>query len=423
MAVGALDKIKKAKNFLHRDIWLINISAFGKVKSLLISALKVALITVSDFIHDKCVLRASSLTYYFFLAVVPFLAVATAAIKGFGLQDEYGETLLNRILMNPEFSREIINYIENTNLETLGLFGAIALVYIAILLLSNIEKSFNDMWGVREQRPYLRKIVYYLFAIMVVPVFMTIIVSNVTVVMTGDMLSSGIWHYVVVWLALTLLYIAFTNEKVKFHTALSGGLLGSILWNLAWLGFIFYAVKVKQFDRVYGSFSHIFLTFVWVYVSWLIILLGSEFAFALQNFKTYRKEGKSDNISFSYKQKLALIILHLIYDRFKKGESPMSADDIINTTRGPIKMINDLLYELMDMGILVENKKDNKRYYSPAKSEEKVTVPYILYKLKRYGISDIPMNRDPRFARVEQILKRIRKESEENYKSIKVSEI
>ncbi len=423
MAAGAVDKIKEAKNFLYRDIWLVNVAAYSRVKALLISGLKVVLITAGDFIHDKCVLRASSITYYFFLAVVPFLAVATAAIKGFGMQDEYGETLLNRVLMNPELSREIINYIENTNLETLGLFGAIALVYIAILLLSNIEKSFNDMWGVREQRPYLRKIVYYLFAIMVVPVFMTIIVSNVTGVMTGDMLSSGIWHYVVAWLVLTLLYVAFTNEKVKFHAALSGGLLGSILWNLAWMGFIFYAVKVKQFDRVYGSFSHIFLTFLWAYVSWMIVLLGSEFAFAIQNFKTYRKEGKSDNISFSYKQKLALIILHLIYSNFKDGKSPLSSDDIINTTRGPIKMINELLYELVNMGILVENKKDDKRYYSPAKSEEKVTVPYIMEKLQGYGISDIPMNKDPRFNKVEQILKKIRKESEENYRNIKVSEI
>ncbi len=423
MAPAALDKIKNLKNFLTRDIWIINLSAYGRLKAFSIASVKVVLITATDFIHDKCVLRASSLTYYFFLAVVPFFAVATAAIKGFGMQNEYGETLLNRVLMNPELSSNIINYIEQTNLETLGLFGAVALVYIAILLLSNIEKSFNDMWGVREERPFLRKIVYYLFAIMVVPVFITIIVSSVTVTLTGDILASGLWTYLIIWGALTLLYTAFTNEKVKFLPALSGGLLAAVLWNLARAGFIFYALRVKQFDRIYGSFSHIFLTFLWVYINWMIVLVGAEFAFALQNFKTYRKEGKSDNISFSYKQKLALIILHLIYSRFRKGDSPMSSDDIIGITRGPIKMINELLYELMDMGILVETKKDDKRYFSPAKSEEKVTVPYIIEKLQGYGISDIPMNSDPRFTKVEQILERIKNNSREKYNRLKVSEI
>ena len=86
-------------------------------------------------------------------------------------------------------------------------------------------------------------------------------------------------------------------------------------------------------------------------------------------------------------------------------------------------MINELLYELVELGILVENKKEEKRYYSPAKSEEKVTVPYILEKLQSYGISDIPMNKDPRFKRVEQVLKKIREESEEKYRSFRVSEI
>ena len=423
MAARAIAKIKKARQFLVSDIWIINISAYGKLKSSFIAALKIVLITVNDFIKDKCVLRASSLTYYFFLAIVPFFAVATAVIKGFGLQNEYGEVLLNRVLMNPELSRDIISYIEQTNLETLGLFGAVALIYIAILLLSSVEKSFNDMWGVREERPYLKKIVYYLFAVMIVPVFITIIVSNVTAALTGGILASGILSYVIIWAAFTILYMYFTNEKVKLYTALGGGLLASILWNLTRIGFIFYAVRVKQFDRIYGSFSHIFLTFLWVYLNWMVVLIGSEFAFALQNYKTYRKEGKSDNISYSYKQKLALIILHLIYRRFKEGKYPLSADDIIGITRGPIKMINELLYELMEMGILVETKKDDKRFYSPAKSEDKVTVPYILEKLQAYGISDIPMNKDPRFDRVEDVLKDIRKESEKKFSNCKVSEI
>ncbi|MFW6130511.1 MAG: YihY/virulence factor BrkB family protein [Atribacterota bacterium] len=419
-----IEKIIKIKLFIFRDIWLINLSYKDGIKSFFIKVLKTFLIVVNDFFKDKCLLRASSLTYHFFLALVPFFAVAFATLKGFGFQNTYGVIFLENILLNKEVARQVVAYITNTNLEALGIFGAFALIFVSIFLLANIERSFNEIWGVKEKRSIFKKGVYYLFAVIVFPLFITLVLSAVSVAL-GDISleKSKVLSYPASWIALTLAYLFFTNEKVKIGSAFLGGFIAGTLWHLAQGGYILWSQSIQNFNIIYGSFTQVVLVFIWIYINWIIVLIGAEVAFAVQNVNNYQKTSKAENISFSFKEKLTLIILYLVYSRFKKGDPPLSAEEIIKETKGPIKLINQILFEMTEMGILIENKDEDRRIFTPAMSEEKITLPYILNKVRKYGLEEVPIKDNKSFKKIDKLINKMFSDMEEKYRDYKITGI
>ncbi len=379
-------------DYLSKKLWPLNSEDLGKGKGLAVKSIKIILITVRDFFNDKCMVKASSLTYYTLLAVVPLAAVVFTVLKLSGIQNTYAAPFLSKVFLNPEAAERVIGYVNSTDVGALGLAGAFFLLFTSIILLANIEKALNDIWGIKEKRAIVRKLIYYLIAIIVLPVIITVGFSvTLSFIKKAIPSSLTVLPYIITFTGFTVLYLYFPNVKVKIKASAAAAVISTVLWYVAQSAFIFWSRSIAKFNIIYGSFSQVVLGFIWIYISWLVILIGSEMSFAVQNYKTYKKEDKSGNISFSFKERLALIITAVVYKNAKEGQSRITAQGLIEITGGPIKLINEILLKFTKINIFSEKRRRNNRYISPGRDVDKVTVKDVLAGMKNYGINKISL--------------------------------
>jgi len=165
-------------SFVTRDIWRLRLSRLPRGRRFLIKQIRVVVLALRGFSEDKCALRASALTFLTLLSIVPIFALVFAVAKGFSLESKLetqltnvfseNEAILNKIL---EFSR---NQLQLTNGGVVAGLGVVLLLLTVLKLLGNIEKAFNEIWGVRKPRSFGRKLADYLLIMFIAPLFLVI---------------------------------------------------------------------------------------------------------------------------------------------------------------------------------------------------------------------------------------------------------
>lgn len=426
-----LELLKRLKKTLSYDIWIRDLNKFPKKQRSILKVLKVLMIAFNDFFKDRCMLRASALTYSFLLAIVPFVAVVLSSLKGFGFSETFVLTFLRRIIINDDVVQAILNFTQNASVKALGVMGGFLLFFTSVSLLTNIEKSFNDIWGIKERRSFFRRFVDYLFAIIVGPIFLSVgiaftssIAQKIEVAGFISKFFYVMTPYLTLWIGLTLLYIFLTNTKVKLVPALIAGIVAGTLWQVG-QEFYFYLIanQMTRYEVIFQGFATVIFAFIWIYINWLVVLFGVELSFAIQNFRSYQPEGKSGNISMALKKKLGLIVLHLIYRRFRKGEPPLTPEEIISITKGPIKLINELLFSYVNMGLLVENHNEKIISYVPGQDPQRVTVPFVLKTMDGYGTDNIVLENDKDYKKIDVLLAKLEKDLEKSNKKYKIADL
>jgi YihY family inner membrane protein len=253
---------------------------------------------VSAFNEHQVSLRAAALTYTTILSLVPFLAIAFAVLKGFGVQNALEPVLLQVV---GESSREvvsrIIGYVNNTNVKSLGLIGLLALLVTVINLLTSIEEAFNAICGVAETRSLQRRFSDYLSVVVVGPLLLMVAMSMTTTLQSQWLVQWLINHtwlgdailllfrlvpYVSVWIAMTFLYSYLPNAKVPLRSALLGGVVAGTIWQVTQWGYFHFQVGVANYNAIYGALAALPIFLVWIYTSWLIVLFGLELVRAHQ---------------------------------------------------------------------------------------------------------------------------------------------
>ena len=237
-------------------------------------------------------LRAAALTYTTVLSLVPFLAIAFAALKGFGVQNSLEPVLLKLV---GESSREvvsrIIGYVNNTNVKSLGLIGLLTLLVTVVNLLTSIEEAFNAIFGVSETRSLQRRFSDYLSVVVVGPVLLMVAMSMTSSLQSQWLVQWLINHtwlgdailllfrlvpYLSVWIAMTFLYSYIPNAKVPLRSALLGGVVAGTIWQLTQWAYFHFQVGVANYNAIYGALAALPIFLVWIYTSWLIVLFGLE---------------------------------------------------------------------------------------------------------------------------------------------------
>ncbi|MDA3792187.1 MAG: YihY/virulence factor BrkB family protein [Elusimicrobia bacterium] len=358
---------KQLTFFLSDKIQKLNEEDLPPLKSRLVRIVKISMIIVRDFFNDRCVVRASSLTYYTLLALVPLSAVVFAVLKRSGVQNIYAASLLNKILLNPEVTETVISYVNSTDVSALGIFGALTLFLTSVVLLNNIEKSFGDIWNIQEKRHLFKKLTYYLLGIFIIPLIATVGLSAaLSFIKKTIPFSWNILPYIITFTGFTLIYLYFPNVKVKLKAAASGAASTTILWHLAQRTYIYWSRSIAKINIIYGGFSQIVLAFIWIYISWLIILAGTEISFAIQNYKSIERKEKLKNNNITDRERHIILILSCIYKNFSKnssGVNKFSAQNISNKTSVPLKEVKNILSELTSMRILSVIHKEDTLFY------------------------------------------------------------
>lgn len=402
----AVEKVKKWND----AIWHTPLSELSKRDTFLIKQVRIILLSAKGFTRDKVELRASALTFYSLLSLIPVVAIAFAIAKGFGL-DQNLETL---IMNSKEFSSQqdvlkwLLNVSRNAIQETSGGYiagvGVIILFWSVMSLLDHIESSFNHIWQITASRPWFRKFTDYLTIMLIAPVF--IILSGSITVFISTYLTEFIEKapilkffkpvisiliqlapYFLTWIAMTVLFIVMPNAKVKFIPALvSGIIIGTFLQLLLWL-YIDVQWGIAKLSAIYGSFAAVPLLIIWLQASWTIVLLGAELSFANQNISRYEFESEALNISHFQKRALVLMIMHMIIRNFAIGEKPISAETIGKSLKIPVRLARDILQDLnkSDLVSVIHENDDKERLYQPAMDIKRLSVSFVLSRLDKKG--------------------------------------
>jgi membrane protein len=419
----------------HR-IWVMNFSRMNRWRAFGAKVLKIVLIVINDFFKDRITLRAASLTYSSLLAIVPLFAVMFSVLKGFGFQNKILEVLMEKLTANQaSVAQNIIHYINNARVETLGAVGAGALLLTAVGLFSGIEKSFNDIWGIKTGRPFIRTLTDYLFIIMVCPIFISVAVGMsagnlvgipfVREIMSVPFVHSflyGLYPFISMWIILTLAYMVLVNTKVKFTSAFLGGVIAGSAWQITQSIYIGFAAGINKYSIIFGSFAQPILAFIWLDITWMIVLVGAQFVFAIQNYNFYQAEGKHVDVSWSLREKLTLVILYLVLSRFKKAEQPMTSDEIVAKTQLPIKIVNEILRDQVEIGVLVAAGNVQK-CYTPAVDLRTLTVPFVMAKTKSLGINEVQIEEGVDEHKVEKLLKKIDVSFRSRFRNIRIADL
>jgi len=406
--------LRKWVNFIKTDIWRIRLSDHSPGKSLLIRLIRVVALAVRGFNENKCKFRASALTFYTLLSIVPVIALMFGIAKGFGLQKQVEEQLLAKMEGQKEVVTKIIDFsnslLANTSGGVIAGIGVAFLFWTIISVLSNIENSFNDIWGVVKPRTFGRKFGDYLSIILVCPILLvisgsaTIFVSSQVNLITEKIpllqnLGPAFWvllkilPYLSIWVAFTFIFAFMPNTKVRLKSALIGGIVAGTIFEVAQWVYIDFQIGVAKYGAIYGSFAALPLFLIWLQTSWFIVLFGAEVSFAHQNVETYEFEPDCLSVSHTFKTLLSLLVAHRLIHRFCDGEKPCDDSQLSHELEIPVRLVRQILFELSESGVLSEVRKgeDRELAYQPAIDVDKITVKFVIDRLQQRGTSSIPV--------------------------------
>jgi len=360
--------LSKIQNFLKQDLWNLEPTALTKTRAAGLKFLRVCMLVVKGFKEDKCPIHASALTFISVMALVPFLVILFSIAKGFGI-DKASEMLIEKTAEMPEAMQQavtnIISTVESASAGAMGGIGGVIFLWVAIKMLSSIEETFNLVWGVKIPRTLIEKIRNYIVIMVVAPIL--IIVSNASqpVIMgfasqlewMGPFLKLGLQAIPIITMALafSVIYVFLPNTKVKFPSAFIGALVAALLTMAFQFAIIKLGVGVSKYNKIYGALAAIPIFLFWVQTSWMILLMGAEVAFSVQNATTYAREQLAVNPSARARLCLAIVLMKKITDKFESPADPFDTVAYGIDNRIPIRLINDVINVLAQAGLVAES--------------------------------------------------------------------
>lgn len=395
-----MKRISGKKRLFPQMLWEMDPTAAGTVKGKGIKLLQFISFAFSNFFANDSLLRATALSFTTLLSIVPLLALAFSVLKGLGAQNKLAPLMLHQVAAgSEEVVSRVISYIDNTNMSSVGAIGLAVLLFTAINMLGSIEEAFNAAWGVTETRSLYRKFSDYLSVLVSAPLLLLAATSITTTVQSERMISwlfdytyvgdmvmfmLSFTPYLIVWIALFVLYIFLPNTRVRYTSAMIGAVLAGTLWQFAQWCYIHFQVGAGNYNAIYGTLAALPILMIWIFVSWSIVLFGMEVVAAHQNLRTFRRDIRGRQISHKLKEMVALAVLRHIAQAFQDGASGWGDQHLAVKLCLPVRVIRDSLNQLMEAGFIVQAAHGT---YYPAKELDQIEVAQVLLALRSRGAS------------------------------------
>lgn len=369
----------------------------------ILRVVRVAVLAWRSFWADECMLRATALAYTTLLSMVPLLAVAFSLFAAFPtLKEAYGRlrSLIYRYLAAGASDTVIAaldRFIDNVHSGAVASIGIAALFVTVFFMLDSIEGSFNKIWEVKKPRRLLDRLVYYLAIVVLGPLFLGISLTTfVTAVITefsslplaeqtqlAFVRSIGL-PLLASCAACTVLYVMIPNTKVYWSSGIVGGIVGGVLFELAKRAYTLYATRAINYSRIYGTLGSIPIFLIWIYVIWLVVLLGAEFACAWQNVDAHRRQRAYQDVTQSYREWIGVSICVQAVRDFIAGRPGPTVLRIRDMLDIPIQMVQQFLDCLEVNDILI----DSERGFLPARDPEQITLADVVAAIRNGKIAD-----------------------------------
>lgn len=416
--------ITRVRQFLEVDLWRVKTSSLPKGKAIFYKQLRIWIIAFQEFKKDNITEKASALTYFTLLSIVPVIALAFGISKGFGLEDYLNDQLKLYFEGNEAIFEQAkkwsVRMLETADGGIISGISVVFLFYAVLRLMYNIELTFNEVWDTKS-RSWQRKISDYLAIVILAPLF--IILSSSATALVATQIQNiaegiGIYEYFkpaivillkalpysLIIILLFLLYIIFPNTKVKLKAAFTAGILAGVLFQLTQWGWINGQVYLSRYNAIYGTFAALPLFMIYLQLSWLIVLFGAEYAYATQNAITWEYKSTSLKLSGIYRKKVALLILRHIIKNFELGSRPLSISELSKIVHIPYRFIRDILNEMEDVGLVVKVANEDAEQYQPGMDIQRLDIHTVLRKLDYKGFSELKTNEDDVFEHIEDAM-------------------
>jgi membrane protein len=296
-----------------------------------------------------------------------------------------------------EIGENIIGFIDNIKVGVLGSLGLGLLIYTVLSLVKKIENAFNMIWHVEATRSIGERFSSYLSVILVGPVLMVSALGLTATVMSSSVISyfmaiepfgtlivlaTKMLPYLMVMGVFAFIYMFVPNTNINTGAAIVGAIIAGFLWETSGVLLATFVVNSTKYTAIYSSFAVVIMLLIWLYISWLILLFGSSLAFYIQNPSAQQMSRQGFEVSNRVKERLALLLIHLIGVQHNQGDKPLTIDEIVTKTAVPQRVILYVLKKLISQQIVIESN-EKPVGYLPAKSIDKLLITDVLKAVRR----------------------------------------
>jgi membrane protein len=353
-------------------LWSPRTENLSRPLNFLVAAVRLIYAVIRDFLITTLTLRAMGLVYITILSIVPMLALTFSALKGFGIHRSRVEPALLNLLeplgeKGVELTENLIGFVDNVQGGLLAGVGLLVLIYTTVSMIKKIEDSLNYIWRVDNARSFVQRFGEYLSIVIVGPLIMFTAVGLIatigsnalvdkalsvsflgaTAVMIGKMMP-----YLLVSLMFGLLYWFIPNTRVRFSAAAIGGLAGGFLWAFSGVLFATFVVTSTRNVTIYASFAIVIIALMWLYISWLILLIGAQVSFYFQNPEYQRIGYRQLNVGNQMREQSALSLMLIVADSFRNGGRVYTSNAIGALLGIPGILLGPIKQRLVTAGLL-----------------------------------------------------------------------
>jgi membrane protein len=387
-------------DFFRQGLW----EDGGRSPWLLVSVkgLRILVLAGRNLMRNYSLVRSAALAYATILGFIPLLALLFAILQAIGLPRLLAATMLEKLAPGSrEFATQILQYLEATRVTSLGVFGVVALLADLVIVMTNVERAFNQIWQVSRTRPFSRKVSDYLTIFLIFPIVMAVALSISTSFLSlptlrhflGDIMpeffftaTRGLVSLGLVYLAFIFIYLVMPNARVNLASALLGAVVGGSIWQLAQWVFIWIQGASTYYNAIYGALYNLLFLFIWLFWCWLILLFGNEVAFAHQHLDRLSRQFRRGAMPPEpVDELLGLAALVSISSRFLKRQPALSLEELAeifprgNDLPGRVTQVLqqcNLIAEVVPPGTV------NSPLFQPSLPPDQVGVKEILDRLR-----------------------------------------
>jgi membrane protein len=404
--------IAKLQDALQQLIWGTALTKLGLPGRILVLVLRYLYAMLRDFFSGQLTMRAMSLVYTTLLSVVPLLAFSFAILKGFGVFNQlepYVADLLAPLgQQGAEITAQILALVDNVKGSVLGGVGLAIFLYTAITTVQKVEESFNYVWYVSKPRSFARRFTEYMVVLLVGPLLMVTAIGILTSIQSATVvqyilnnealgpvivLTGKLVPYILISGVFTFLYLFMPNTKVDFTSALIGGVAGGFMWATVGAIFTTFVLYASRRLEIYAGFAVAITTLIWLYLNWLILLIGAQLAFYHQNPAFLRIGRQEPRLSNAMRERVALNVMFHIGQAFRNPGESITASEISERTRIPQIALAPIIGALEDAGLVRSTEHEN---LLPGREMSRTTLSEILDVVRVRG--ETGSHRDPHWS-------------------------
>ncbi len=388
---------QRVHRIVERDLWSPEATARTGI-AWVRRVLPLVVLVAQGIVRDLLLLRASALTYYTVLALIPLLAIALSLVEALGVSENLAGIIVDKLAAgSPEAGQRILDIVQKVDFGTLGTLGAAMLFATTLLGISSIERTLNTIWGVQQTRPWERRLPDYLAVLIIAPLLLGVALSLGTTLQSQTLLQRlleipgfellytlGLRQapLVFLWLGFAFIYWFLPNTKVRVPSALLGGLIAAVLFTLAQQVYVGFNVGVSRYNALFGGLAALPLLLVWIYISWVVVLLGAEVAFAHQNLTPMSRERRAEKPGPAARELIGLAIATHVARAFRDGEGAVGVESMAEALNVSVRSVRAIVADLEGAGLISARADARPEAFQLGRAAERIPVAEVLDTLR-----------------------------------------